>query len=114
MQKEPVNDEKRYNGPKYNRTEDWIKEHPFGQKIKKSLERSAYTNQGKRVFKVIKNVENCDGFKKGDYIVVDALHQDHLEVFNKRGQWIGVANFDGTKNIEKTNQGKAESRGSLE
>ena len=103
-----------YNGPWYNRTEDWINDHPFGQKIKKSLERSQYTNQGKRAFRVVQKIENCDGFKKGDYVAVDAMHRDHLEVFDKRGRWIQVANFDGTKNNEKTKQGEKEFRGSLE
>ena len=55
---------KRYTGPYYTRTEDWIKEHPFGQKIKDSLIRSPYTNQGKRAYEVTKNIDNCDGFKK--------------------------------------------------
>lgn len=107
-------EKKQYNGPWYNRTEDWMNEHPFGQKIKKSLERSQYTNQGKRAFKVIENIENCDGFKKGDYIVIDAMHKDHLEVFDKRGRWVRVTNFDGTKNDNKTWQGEKEFRGPLE
>jgi hypothetical protein len=102
-----------YLGPQYDRTEDWIKEHPFGQKVAQSLKASKYTNQGKRLFKVIEEIEDCDGFKKGDFIVVDAFHKDHLEVFNKLGKWIGVANFDGTKNNDKTLQGKKEARGSL-
>lgn len=99
-----------YPGPWYNRTEDWINEHPFGQKIKKSLERSTYTNQGKRVFEVSKKIEDCEGFNKGDYIVVDAMHKDHLEVFGANKQWKSVANFNGTKNIEKTKQGQKEPR----
>ncbi len=101
---------KRYDGPWYNRTEDWIKEHPFGQKIKDCLERTEHINHGKRAFRVIKKIEGCDGFNKGDFVVIDALHNDHLEVFNKRGKWIRVANFDGTVNHEKTTQGEKDSR----
>ena len=112
--KDDCREEDQYTGPWYNRTEDWINEHPFGQKIKKSLERSRYTNQGKRAFKVIENIQNCDGFKKSDYVVVDAMHKDHLEVFDKRGRWVRVANFNGTKNNEKTKQGEKEFRGPLE
>jgi len=96
---------KQYPGPWYDRTEDWIKEYPFGQKVAKHLERSKYTNQGKRAFRVINNIEGCDGFKKGDFVVIDALHKDHLEVFDKWKEWKGVANFDGTKNENKTAQG---------
>lgn len=71
-------------------------------------------NQGKRAFKVIENIENCDGFKKGDYIVVDAMHKDHLEVFGKNKKWKQVTNLDGTKNEKKTEQGKKEARKPLE
>lgn len=102
-----------YKESQYDRTEDWIKEHPFGQKIADSLQRSRYINQGKRAFKVTEDIEDCDGFEKDDFIVVDALHNDHLEVFDKLGRWKGVANFDGTKNYDKTIQGKKEARGSL-
>lgn len=112
--KDDCDDKKQYDGQQYNRTEDWIKEHSFGQKIRKSLERSKCTNQGKRAFNVIKNIENCDGFKKGDYIVVDAMHKDHLEVFGKDKGWKQVANFDGTKNKKKTEQGRMEPRRRLE
>ena len=108
--KDDGDEKKQYNGPWYNRTEDWINEHPFGQKIKKLLDRSQYTNQGKRAFKVIENIENCDGFKKGDYIVIDAMHKDHLEVFDRYGDWKSVANFNGTRNEKKTEQGKQEPR----
>ena len=92
---------KRYEGPWYNRTEDWIKEFEYKDK----LERSGYINQGKRAFEVLKNIEGCDGFEKGDFVVIDGLHKDHLEVFGKDKKWKNVANFDGSLNIEKTEQG---------
>lgn len=109
-EKDTEGEKKRYDGPLYARTEDWIKDHPFGQKIKKNLSRSVYTNQGKRVFKVDQKIEDCESFNKGEYVVVDAMHQDHLEVFSKDKKWSHVANFDGTENIEKTKQGQKESR----
>jgi hypothetical protein len=105
---------KRYGGPKYYRTEDWIEEHPFGQEIQKSLERARYINQGKRAFKLTNNIHGCDGFKKGDYVVVDAMHYDHLEVFDKHQSWSHVANFDGTINYEKTKQGQKDKRQPLQ
>ena len=101
---------KRYEGPWYNRTEDWVKE--FEQKG--TLERSGYINQGKRAFKVLRDIEGCDGFKKGDFIVIDALHNDHLEVFGKNLRWKHVANFDGTLNQKKTEQGREEPRQPLQ
>ena len=101
---------KRYDGPVYSRTEDWIKDHPFGQKIKNFLKRTDHIKQGKRAFKVIEKIEGCYGFNKGDYIVVDGLHKDHLEVYGSNRKWKQVANFDGTKNENKTEQGKEEPR----
>ena len=38
-------------------------------------------------------------------MVIDALHGDHLEVFDKHGEWKQVANLDGTMNKKKTDQG---------
>jgi Pretoxin HINT domain len=102
--------QKRYEGPWYNRTEDWVKE--FKQKDK--LERSEYINDGKRVFKTTDDIADCNGLKKGDYVVVDALHNDHLEVFGKNKKWKHVANFDGTLNEKKTEQGKKEPRHPLQ
>jgi hypothetical protein len=33
----------------------------------------------------------------------DRAHQgDHFEVWDKKGNWVGVANLDGSKNIQKT------------
>jgi len=96
-----VGDKKRYDGPTYNRTEDWVKE--FEHKDK--LERTDHFKQGKRAFKV-----GCNGFRKCDYVIIDALHKDHLEVYGSNGKWKQVANFDGTKNEKKTEQGKDEPR----
>jgi filamentous hemagglutinin len=72
--------------------------------------RSDYTNQTKRAFRITERLEGVTGFGKGDYVVVDALHKDHLEVFNSKGKWIRVANFDGSINQEKTEQGRKEPR----
>ncbi len=91
-----------YEGPWYNRTEDWVKEF----KHKDKLGRTDHFNQGKRLFKVLKKIEDSDALKKGDYVVVDALHNDHLEVYDGSRNWKCVANFDGTKNEQKTQQAK--------
>jgi hypothetical protein len=109
-QQSDCDENKRYDGPWYHRTEDWVKE--FEQKGK--LERSIYVNQGKRAFAVLENIKGCDGLKKGHYVVVDALHNDHLEVFGKDLEWKHVANFDGTLNDKKTEQGREETRRPLQ
>ena len=55
---------KRYDGPKYHRTEDWVK----GFKYRDKLRWTDHFNQGKRLFKVLKKIEDCDTLKKGDYV----------------------------------------------
>jgi len=32
------------------------------------------------------------------------VHKDHFEVFDRRGEWKHVANFDGTKNQKLTDR----------
>lgn len=95
----------RYKGPTYNRTEDWINKDPVGQKMKDNLKRTHEINQGNRVYEVIKKT-GLEGFDKGDKIVVDKIHKDHLEVFKGDDQ-IRVANFNGTINKLKTDQLKS-------
>jgi hypothetical protein len=101
--------EKRYDGPTYGRTEDWIKNNPLG----KEFERTDRGMQGKRAFRLKNKIPALTGISEGEYVVVDAAHKDHLEVYNKHGEWTHVANFDGTKNIEKTRQGEREPRQKL-
>lgn len=46
-------------------------------------------------------------FKKDHYYALDRFHDgDHFEVWDKKGNWIGVANLDGSKNEKKTNAEK--------
>jgi filamentous hemagglutinin len=61
--------------------------------------------QGKRAYRLKKKIPSLTGISRGEFVVIDALHKDHLEVYDKHGDWIHAANFDGTKNVEKTNQG---------
>ena len=49
-------------------------------------------------------------FDIGDQFYLDALHKDHLEVFNKRGKIVTVLNLDGTVNAKKASQARQEGR----
>jgi|GEM_PF-4623855 len=102
-------EKKRYDGPTYGRTENWIDNSLFG----KEFERTEKGMQGKRAFRLKKKIPALTGISEGEYVVVDAAHKDHLEVYNKHGDWTHVANFDGTKNVEKTKQGEKETRQKL-
>ena len=44
--------------------------------------------------------------KKGDFYYLDGLHKDHIEVFDKNGNFIQVLNLDGTQNLSKTTAGR--------
>lgn len=100
----------RYKGPIYIKTEDWVKNSPMGTEF----ERTNKGFQGKRAFKLKKSVPGITGISEGDHVVIDAAHGDHLEVYNERGKWTHVANFDGSKNAKKTEQGKDEPRKPLQ
>jgi len=39
--------------------------------------------------------------KKGDRFYLDAMHKNHIEVFNRNGKIKTVLNLDGTENISK-------------
>ncbi len=100
--KEEKEERKQYSGPKYDRTEDWVATLP--SEVQKYVVRTKEINKKKRVFQFEKGYGDIG---KKDKVVVDSLHHDHLEVFDSTGtEWKFAANFDGTKNIEKTNQVK--------
>jgi filamentous hemagglutinin len=40
--------------------------------------------------------------KKGYHFYLDALHKDHLEIFDKKGNFKLVLNLDGSINVAKT------------
>lgn len=50
---------------------------------------------------LIKDIPNTEMFKKGYLFAIDKLHGDHFEVWKDK-KWIGVANFDGSRNEKKT------------
>jgi hypothetical protein len=56
--------------------------------------------------KLVADISNTEMFKKDYLFAIDRLHKDHLEVWNSKGEWIGVANFDGSKNEKKSNAEK--------
>lgn len=96
----------RYDGPTYTKTEDWIKASPVG----KEFARTKQGFQGKRAFKLKRNILGISGISEGDCVVIDAAHGDHLEVYNQKGRWIHVIDFDGSKNETKTKQAEKKPR----
>ena len=46
------------------------------------------------------------GIKVGNQFYLDAQHKDHIEIFDKNGNFKGVWNLDGTRNEDKTIAGE--------
>ena len=71
----------------------------FGVGIKKFSRKTSRNVQGQSLYKVSKK---SGPLKKGDYYYLDNRHKDHLEVFDKNGDFLRVLNLDGTENAAKT------------
>jgi len=87
-----------------NRTEEFFKETEFGIKHAKDFQWSIYGYRPHRAFKAITNING--EIKKGYYIVLDGLHKNHLELYDKGKKWLKVINFDGTYNAHLTEKVK--------
>ena len=63
-------------------------------------EKPAGSFQGQSVYKA--NADVGKTIKAGDQLYLDAMHKDHLEVFDRNGNFRAVLNLDGTINRVKT------------
>jgi hypothetical protein len=82
---------------------EFFRECPVGQKYKDHFINTGKQNpkDGGPIWLVIKDVPDSEMFKEGNMLALDKLHKDHMEVWDGKGNWIGVANLDGTKNVRK-------------
>lgn len=60
--------------------------------------------QGQSIYDADKSIG--DFINKGDQFYLDGQHKNHIEVFDKRGNFKGVLNLDGIKNEDKTRAGQ--------
>jgi hypothetical protein len=91
--------------PKARNWNEYFKNHEIGKKYESYFEHTGIINpQDDAPIRRIKNdIPNAEMFKQGYYLSPDRAHKgDHFEVWDKKGNWIGVANLDGSKNIQKT------------
>lgn len=82
---------------------------PIGQQYGKKFVHTGKQNpkDGSPIRKLSEDIPNTEMFKKNYYFAPDRFHDgDHFEVWDKKGNWIGVANLDGSKNEKKTNAEK--------
>ncbi|WP_407311755.1 hypothetical protein [Pseudomonas sp. nanlin1] len=75
----------------------------FGQQVYDASQKTSQIIQGQRVYKVLNKVA---GLRKGDQFYLDGQHMDHLEVFNRRGEFVKVLSLDGSFNEKKTAAGE--------
>lgn len=79
---------------------EFLKQPGFGNQLKNMSQKSSQQYQGQSVYKA--QGEIGDYIKKGDQFYLDGQHKNHIEVFDKRGNFKAVLNLDGTINKSKT------------
>ncbi|WP_373814263.1 DUF637 domain-containing protein, partial [Neisseria dentiae] len=81
----------------------YMKNNPFGKQLSQISEKTKFQYQGQSVYKVQKNQGLL---KTDDKFYLDAQHKNHLEVFDKNGNFKFVLNMDGSRNEAKTLAGQ--------
>ncbi len=98
-------DKGRYNVPTARNWKEFEANCPIGQKYGKYFIHMGKQNpkDGSPIRQLSKDIPDTEMLKKDYFFALDRYHQgDHFEVWDKRGNWIGVANLDGSKNHAKT------------
>jgi hypothetical protein len=101
----PNSSNPRYNGPWARNWKEFFDTCPVGQKYKHLFKdiRKQNPKDGAPLRKILEDIPGAAMFKKGNILALDRAHAgDHLEVWDVNGNWIGVANLDGSKNAKKS------------
>ncbi|WP_242585388.1 MULTISPECIES: LXG domain-containing protein [unclassified Enterococcus] len=72
----------------------------FGSSIKNKVSKTKKNYDGQQVYKADKKIS--ENLRKNDQFYLDGQHKDHLEVFDKQGNFRFVLNLDGSINGAKT------------
>nr|WP_275253746.1 hemagglutinin repeat-containing protein [Achromobacter xylosoxidans] len=72
----------------------------FGSEIKDASRKTSQHYHGQTVYQADRRIGN--NIRKGDKFYLDGTHMDHIEVFDKRGNFRHVLNLDGSINQSKT------------
>jgi filamentous hemagglutinin len=83
---------------------EFLKKSGFGNDIKDVTQKTSKQYQGQSIYQA--QGKTGDTIKKGDQLYLDAKHKDHLEIFDKNGNFKAVLNLDGSVNFEKTKAGQ--------
>ncbi|MBD2815648.1 DUF637 domain-containing protein [Xenorhabdus sp. Flor] len=87
---------------------EFFKQTGFGSQMKEDSQKTSKIYQGQSVYQASGNIDQH--IKKGDQFYLDGSHKNHLEVFDKRGNFRVVLNLDGSINETKTKQAEVEGR----
>ncbi|WP_225701909.1 hypothetical protein [Duffyella gerundensis] len=87
---------------------EFLKQPDFGNTVKGNTQKTDQQCQGQSICKATDNIG--DYIKKDDQFYLGGLHKDHIEIFDKRGNFRAVLNLDGSVNERKTQQAEAEGR----
>ncbi|QBP78425.1 hypothetical protein E2K99_24725 [Herbaspirillum huttiense] len=88
--------------------DQFFKGSDFGEQVRANTDKRPTIYDGQTVYVAERKIGTQ--IKKGDQLYLDGRHKDHLEVFDKHGNFKSVLNLDGTRNEVKTNAAKAQRR----
>ncbi|WP_232832402.1 DUF637 domain-containing protein [Photorhabdus sp. CRCIA-P01] len=79
---------------------EFLKQSGFGSQIKGNTQKTSKMYDGQSIYSAKSDIDKY--IKKGDQIYLDGDHKNHLEIFDKRGNFRVVLNLDGSINDAKT------------
>ncbi len=79
---------------------EFLKQPGFGSQIKGNTQKTSKIYDGQSVYSAKDDIDKY--IKKGDQIYLDGDHKNHLEIFDKKGNFRVVLNLDGSINEAKT------------
>src|SRR5690554_3277793 len=95
-----------YKAPSVNNMKEFF-ETSFGQNLQGISTKTSKQFQGQSIYTVNRGAGD---FSRGDQFYLDGLHKDHIEVFDRRGNFKDVYNLDGKVNLDKTNKALSDGR----
>jgi filamentous hemagglutinin len=79
---------------------NFLKSEGFGNELSGVVQKTSKIYDGQSVYEAQEKLGEY--IKKNDQIYLDPMHKDHIEVFDKNGNFRWVLNLDGTPNPAKT------------
>lgn len=89
------------NNDKYENMYEVFARAPIGKRLKEVVKDAGRRYKDSKMYRAIKDVEEF-GIKQDDWLYLDKMHKDHIEVFTKSGKDLRtILNMDGTQNLNK-------------